>query len=85
MTRPRRQLTNPSRLLAVAIGLAVLAPMAAAARNIMGYTRPSVRDMFHTTQSGARGGGRSSSRTASMDKRDAVKRRNVLRNRKAHR
>lgn len=81
--RNKRQITNPGRLLAIAAGLSVLAPMARAAKAILAYERP--RDMFNVNASGARGGDRSSHRTAAMDKRDAVKRRNVLRNRKAHR
>ena len=72
----------------VAIGaaLSVLAPLAAAAKEIFSFERGGNHDLFRPRrEAGATGPARTSRRTASMDKRDAVKRRNVLRNRRAHR
>lgn len=75
-----------NRLIAIGAGLAVLAPMAHATKAIMNFTRPQgVRDLFRASrEAGGTGRQRTSHRTVSMDKRDAAKRRNVLRNRMAH-
>lgn len=81
-----RGISNASRFLAIAAGLHVLAPMAKAAKEIMSFQRGNrLRDLMRADRYGEEvRTHRTSHRTVAMDRRAAAKRRNVLRNRRAH-
>lgn len=75
--------TAQKGVMLIAAAMAAMAPLAQATKDILDFKPLRTRKIANRYGAEVRAH-RTSSRAAAMDRRDAVKRRNVLRNRRAH-